>query len=199
MNDMQSFFINCPMLKKFEKKSQKKKKKTSTLVKLAPSLECLLILPLAMIETLDFFPKLTSLPTNSFNCENNFFLTTHVFVASCIKVSNIFVVYIWCCFIVSQYQILLYLDGVCLFYLFILQFHLTFWLIVFIPFTYKTLHVWLVFRFRSFTLSIRIIFVIISISIVKFFMSSTSATTTTFTTLLATTISRRCFTLHGLL
>ena len=98
------------------------------------------------------------------------------------------------------YQILFYLDSVCMFNLFILQFHLTFWFIMSILFVSKTLYVWLVFRFRSVAPSLRRICVTISIFIIEVVASfSTFVMATASTTLLGTMTSDRCFTLQGLL
>ena len=65
--------VNCPILNKFPKRLGTKN--TFTIVTSIPTLEHILTLPLSMIETLDLFPKLTSSQTDSFNCENNSFLS----------------------------------------------------------------------------------------------------------------------------
>ena len=89
---MTCFFFNCHMLKKFPKIFGTKN--TFVVVTLVPSLKHILTLLLFMIETLNLFPKLTSPWSNSFNCENNSFFTTHVITVSCIKIPNILAVYI---------------------------------------------------------------------------------------------------------
>ena len=51
------FPINCPMLNKLNLKKIFEIKNAFVIVILVPSLECILISPLPMIETLNLFPK----------------------------------------------------------------------------------------------------------------------------------------------
>ena len=57
------FSVNSPILNKFQKRFEAKN--TFAIITMVLSLECILILPLLMTETLDSFPN-----TNSFNYDS---------------------------------------------------------------------------------------------------------------------------------